>query len=87
MPKFSQQHYNAIAKDIREEFESYGLGSNVSFVPNKTELLTRSDTLVKLALRLAKRFQRDNENFKPLIFLDACSPNPDVYPLSELWDG
>jgi hypothetical protein len=42
--------------------------------------------LVNLALSFAKRFKEDNPKFDPLKFLDACSPDPDIYPISELWE-
>ena len=89
MSKFSKQHYNAIAKDIREEFASC-LSEYSNPTPyNKLSKLRRlycTDALVKLALRFARRFQEDNEYFDPLKFLDACSPDTDLYPLSELWE-
>jgi hypothetical protein len=86
--KFSAQHYNAIAKDIREQFQFYGLGANVTQLPKHEReiLMARSATLCDLALRLARRFKKDNPSFDPLLFLDACSPDSDIYPLSELWE-
>lgn len=80
MSKFSAQHYNAIAKDIREELSYY--------IPRYEEaaMFVKTEALVKLALRFTKRFQADNERFDPKKFLDACSPNKDKYPLSELWN-
>lgn len=91
MSKFSTQHYNAIAADVRAE-----LTDATAFYSPTFEHLTSSvakdrryyaiDSLVKLALRFAKRFKDDNENFDPLLFLDACSSDADLYPLSELWD-
>lgn len=41
---------------------------------------------VDLALEFAKYFEGDNDRFDALKFLDACSPDVDMYPLSELWE-
>jgi hypothetical protein len=43
--------------------------------------------LIDLALSMAKRLQMDNSDFDPVIFLTKCSPDPEQYPLSELWKG
>ena len=88
-PKFSAQHYNAIAKEIR-----WSLDTSLSFHNNwvqlkggdKKGLYYATEALVVLAINLAKRFEVDNPRFDPLKFLDACSPNTDLYPLSELWE-
>lgn len=79
IPKWTRLHHNAIAKEIRE-----GFPIDTSF--NRRVAPIERATLASLALSFAKRFQADNPNFKPLIFLDACSPNTDLYPLSELWE-
>lgn len=43
-------------------------------------------TLEKLALDFAEWFdQYTRTAFNPLAFLDKCSPNTQLYPLSELW--
>lgn len=39
-----------------------------------------------LALAFARRFSED-EGFDPITWLDKCSPDPDLYPFSELWEG
>lgn len=82
LPIFSTQHYNAIAKEIREIFP-------ITQYPDdrgREEFLAYGRTwLMDLALNLAKRFKKDNPRFDPLKFLDACSPNSELYPLSELW--
>lgn len=89
---FTTQHYAAISKDIRAELTD----AMAFYSPSSMEKLTTSvasdrryyavDSLVKLALRFARRFKDDNELFDPLKFLDRCSPDVDLYPLSELWD-
>jgi hypothetical protein len=83
--KFSTQHYNAIAKDIRTEL-AIVMSEVTVWWDGETKNLKGTDALVKLALRFAMRFHKDNEEFEPLKFLDACSPNAELYPLSELWD-
>ena len=40
----------------------------------------------KLLLSLAAELKSDNPRFDPIKFLDACSPDPDVFPFSELWE-
>lgn len=80
---FTRQHYNIIAKDIREEFPMW----NPMDATEKNDVMSQRTVLVNLALRLAYRFQEDNPNFDPCKFLDACSPDTDVYPLSELWEA
>lgn len=75
--KWSAQHYNALAKEIRELFPTL----------NNDIALAKRATLTTLALNLATRFVDDNERFDPLMFLDACSPNTDLFPLSELWEN
>lgn len=81
MSKFHAAHYNAIAKDIRELFPIDTQDENA----RRSNMTVRA-TLANVALKFAKRFEADNELFKPLKFLDACSPDTDLYPLSELWE-
>lgn len=97
--KWNAIHYNAIAKDIREEFQGYlnAMTAN-SIITTQADYDKACDTardsigaLTRLALRFAKRFYDDCAEadeglvFDPLMFLDQCSPDPDSYPLSELW--
>jgi hypothetical protein len=42
--------------------------------------------LALLALDAARRFKEDNPEFDHLKWLDQCSPDPTLYPLSELWE-
>lgn len=81
MSKFSTQHYNAIAHDIREEFSNTLTDDFLT----KKERHTACGVLTTLAVRLAKRFEEDNERFDPVKFLNACSPDEALYPLGELW--
>jgi len=82
-PMFTQGHYNALAKEIRELYPAH---IEVSKSRAGEELAAYRTILVVLALNLAKRFKVDNPRFDPVRFLDACSPNVDLYPLSELWE-
>jgi|SRR6516165_7283230 hypothetical protein len=76
--KFTQQHFNAIAKDFREQLARYPGNSHDSLVAR--------GALVALAIRMVQRFKDDNPRFEPLKFLAACSPDNELYPLQELWE-
>lgn len=91
------QHYNAVAKEIREELtkalDFYKHGYEPSVILKKDQAsYYATEVLVKLALRFADRFDKDFAQadeglaFDPLKFLDQCSPDEDMYPLSELWE-
>jgi hypothetical protein len=68
-----------VAKRIREQI--------AVFEPRRVDYeIGWTNGLIELSLEFAKTFKKDNELFDPLKFLDACSPNPDLYPISELWD-
>ena len=80
---FSVVHYNIIAgrfKDALEPLMPIQAGDPVSNAH-------RSAALVDLAISMAKRFAMDNSEFDPVRFLDACSPDNEQWPLSELWPG
>jgi hypothetical protein len=87
-PMFTRQHYNALAKEIRELFPTREPERLNSTAGRKLYELNMADRalLSALALNLCKRFQKDNPRFDPIKFLEACSPNLDLYPLQELWD-
>jgi hypothetical protein len=78
---FHRAHYNAIAKDIRN------LYAMVAIAGDKHESLVSCRTLEALALKFCVRFKVDNPEFDPVQFLEQCSPNPNLYPLGELWDA
>lgn len=93
---WSQRHYNAIAHDIRELFPldpPSGTISLADYVGIKLQNQHQRATLVALAISFAARFMQDSDEaeeggaFDPIKFLDACSPNTDLYPLSELWEN
>ncbi len=74
----SAQTYNFVAKRIREQFP-------ITPINNKSIQVIRG-TLCELAIECAKGFEKDNPNFDVTKFLDACSPDTDRYPISELWE-
>lgn len=69
--------WNLVAKIIRENFSHERATFKVKII--------RNNTLADLALAFAKRFTED-EGFDPVTWLDKCSPDTDLYPLSELWE-
>lgn len=78
---FHRGHYEIIAARFRNNLEQYGAP-----IPSTTQAINDvRNAIVELALEFAQRLQTDNEDFDPLIFLDKCSPDPERYPLSELW--
>jgi hypothetical protein len=69
--------WNLVAKQLREQYPT-GYTFNAD--------LEARATISGLALAFAKRFMED-EGFDPIRFLDLCSPDPERYPLAELWEG
>lgn len=89
---FHTGHYEVIAKQFRTALETHTSDLENERQHNQNPEVLRMissarNALVTLALSLAKRLALDNDEFDPIKFLDRVSPNPDVYPLSELWDG
>jgi hypothetical protein len=84
---FHRAHYNALAKEIRELFpiDEHILDSEL--YETRTRLIHYRTCLTELALSLCKRFKEDNPRFDPIKFLEACSPDNDLYPLAELYEG
>jgi hypothetical protein len=78
LPKYNQITYNLVAKVIREEFPTDGGIFDDS--------QSQRHALCMVALNFADRFKKDNPEFEPYDWLDRCSPDTDLYPLSELWD-
>jgi hypothetical protein len=70
--------YNTVAKVMREEWPAHHT--------NNAQTRAATHTHVSIALNFAKRFKDSDPQFDPLSFLDHCSPDPDLYPLSELWE-
>lgn len=84
-PLFHRAHYNLIAKQIRESAAPY-LELYRSDGQNRKHAYSAVHGLTSFALNLAKRLLQDNPNFDPITFLDGCSPDKYLYPLSELWE-
>jgi hypothetical protein len=85
---FSQQHYNFLAKRFRENLGPYFNPSDYEERgENAQTMLSIRTAMVVLVIDLAKHFKEDNPRFDTLMFLDACSPDPEVYPFSELVEG
>jgi hypothetical protein len=87
---FHRGHWEVIAARFREQLEPI-LEAQANY-EEKTGTLSKyfhgqSTSLVNLALSLANRFALDNYEFSAEVFLDRCSPDPELYPLSELWEG
>lgn len=74
------QTYNFVAKRIREDFPT-DKENEISIL-----VWVKRGTLVELALRCAYGFLQDNPGFDVMRFLDKCSPDPERYPITELWD-
>lgn len=94
--RWSVYHYNAIALEIRELFPLDPVDAFLSEHEYKIERdknMIKRGVLSALALSMAVRFKADSDAaeeglaFNPIRFLDACSPDTDLYPLSELWEN
>lgn len=90
---FRRGHYEILAKRFREALEPlFTEGPDTDTLKrSEYERLTYAGVvaargaITNLVMDLALRLQADNSEFKPEIFLDRCSPDPDRYPLFELW--
>ena len=82
---FNAGHYNIIAGRLKRALEPYMLISK-SGMEDDARMLHVRVALVDLCLEFAYRLQADSEDFDPIIFLTRCSPNPEEYPLAELWN-
>jgi hypothetical protein len=78
--KFHKGHYEIIAGRFRDAFTQHTEN------PTETGELYVWGALVDLALSFAFRLQADNEDFNPVIFMNRCSPDPEKYPLGDLWE-
>jgi hypothetical protein len=85
MPKFNKKDYNFVAKRLRENFPSPE-ASEMSWYDKRKEVQTRQRIVAEVAIDFAKAYKKDNPQFDPLQFLDACSSDVDRFPLSELWE-
>jgi len=86
---FHRAHYNILAKRVRIALEPWmqeGQQFDFTQARDNAEVLAIRSALVMFAVGLAQRLQADSEEFDPIMFLDNCSPDKDLYPLSELWE-
>jgi hypothetical protein len=83
--EWHQGHYNAIAKDIRSEFPMDKQLAKDEHNSRRDYMVARS-TLADLAMRLAARFKKADPEFNVFSWLDQCSPDPENYPISDLWE-
>lgn len=81
-PKFHRLHYNFIAKRLRNNYPVHHLSTSSDVI----DMMGARRVVEDIALEFAKRFKEDDPNFDAPGFLDQCSPNPDLYPFSELWE-
>lgn len=77
-PKYHRMHYNFVAKRLRNHYPQGGRSDYEDQIARRV--------IEDIALEFAGRFAADNPDFDPYQFLDQCSPNEFLYPLSELWD-
>lgn len=87
-PLFHRAHYNIIASCIRKEFELAATGFESFEAASEQAKVyhAKAAAITDLAITFAHRFKRDNASFDPPSFLDQCSHNNDLYPISELWE-
>ena len=94
---FHKGHHEVIAKQFREAltpifearkfYDQDEVLNSVNLKYMKEKVMLQSGVMVDLAISMAKRFTLDNEDFDPCVWLDRCSPDPELYALSELWPG
>lgn len=79
IPLFHKAHYNILAAQIKKNYKTHASS-------NMTPYKEQNRAIEELAVSLAERLKLDNPQFDPIAFLDHCSPDPELYPFSELWD-
>lgn len=84
--KFHQLHYNFVAKRLRNHYPTYRVEDGPTQKLDKAVKLGARGVIEDIALEFAMRFKADNLEFDQYKFLDQCSPDPEKYPLSELWE-
>jgi hypothetical protein len=85
---FHRAHYNALAKEVRDHFptKTDGIVGSLQHAHSHSQNTIVRGSMADFALSLCKRFKEDNPRFDPIKFLEACSPDNDLYPLAELWE-
>lgn len=84
---FHRGHYEVVAGRFRHALEpmlSATATTDDEYL--KEYRLAQSSAITNLAIDMALRFQADNEDFDPTVFLTRCSPDPEKWPLAELWE-
>lgn len=69
---------NAVALVLRENWPAHH--------ENNAQVRAATQTHVSIAIGAAKWFAKHDPNFNPVEWLDKCTPYPELYPLSELWE-
>lgn len=78
--------HNLVAKILRESFPETPVGEGrIITEAERNMILEQRASVTRIALAFAYRFNEE-EGFDPLTFLDRCSPDTLIYPLSELWE-
>ena len=94
---WNAKHYNAISKEIRRLFpvdktlteSGYDI---LQYADYRRDNNQSRSILTVLAYNLATRFMVDSNDaendyaFDPRKFLNACSPDIEIYPLGDLWE-
>lgn len=78
--EFNIKHVaNATAKILRENWPANH--------ENNASVRAATHTHVSIAMDYARWFLKHDPNFKAAEWLDTCTPWPELYPLSELWEA
>jgi len=75
---YNPHTYNMVAKVLRENWPANH--------ENNAQVRAATHTHVAIALDFAKTFSEHDDKFNVPEWLDKCTPYPDLYPLSELWE-
>lgn len=90
-----KKDYELIASVIRNKLAEFEPprwlgGPAMEGYDEKRDRLIRSGVVSDIALDFARRLKEAHPSggyeFDTIKFLDACSSNKELYPLSELWD-
>lgn len=81
-PKYHPMFYNFVAKRLRQNYPNGDAHTSRERVAQQVAQRIVED----IALEFADRFLADNPEFDAVRFLDSCSPDTDLYPISELWE-
>jgi hypothetical protein len=79
----STKDYKLIASVLRDHYQMHG-SRNLS--PYREMNRTVEEIALSFARTLKENHPPGGYEFDPIKFLDACSPDPELYPFSELWE-